>query len=365
MNNNKKLTDKEQQELNNFKKWLEAKKYSPKNQDEVKKYYAEYQKEKAQASAQQTKKAAHGTKLNYFKSLKNQCAEDEEVVYFKKGGSVRCGCKKKEDGGEIAKAQNGTAVQKFKNDYNSKKVQNSEKDYLEGRGDHKINNKNQSVQQKFKNDYSSKKVKDSENDYFNGTADHEVNKKEYKPLKQHVPTKKQQTTGTVKKIEYKKLDNKFPEKKACGSKLKKHLQGGSLNRIPFMQAGTPEGGVTTKNGVKIVLPEYMQQTQIGYPSILPGKYSGLERISPSLFNMFKTWIKGLPKSMSTSDKVALGAGAVVGNVLGYDDTHNQYIRKAINDVSEGLNPTIEWTPFSAGNIINNIINKPQPKKFKK
>ena len=115
MDNNKKLTDKEQQELNNFKKWLEAKKYSPKNKDEVKKYYAEYQKEKAKASEAQTKKAAHGTKLTYFKSLKNQCAEDEEVVYFKKGGSVKCGCKKKEDGGEIAKAQKGSAVDKFKN----------------------------------------------------------------------------------------------------------------------------------------------------------------------------------------------------------------------------------------------------------
>jgi hypothetical protein len=37
------------------------------------------------------------------------------VVYFKKGGSVGCGCQKKK-GGEIEKAQNGTkAVSKFKN----------------------------------------------------------------------------------------------------------------------------------------------------------------------------------------------------------------------------------------------------------
>lgn len=126
MDNNKKLTDKEQQELNNFKKWLEAKKYSPKNKDEVKKYYAEYQKEKAKASEAQTKKAAHGTKLNYFKSLKNQCAEDEEVVYFKKGGSVKCGCKKKEDGGEINKAEDGWKA-KFK------KRQEEQKRELEAR----------------------------------------------------------------------------------------------------------------------------------------------------------------------------------------------------------------------------------------
>lgn len=37
----------------------------------------------------------HGSKLNYVKSLKNQCADDEELYYYKKGGSVGCGCKKK------------------------------------------------------------------------------------------------------------------------------------------------------------------------------------------------------------------------------------------------------------------------------
>jgi hypothetical protein len=63
----------------------------------------------------QTQKALHGAKLNYFKSLKNQCAEDEEVVYYKKGGSVTCGCKKKEQGGEVKKAGSGcSAVERFK-----------------------------------------------------------------------------------------------------------------------------------------------------------------------------------------------------------------------------------------------------------
>jgi hypothetical protein len=42
--------------------------------------------------------------------LKHQCAEDEELVYYKKGGRLDCGCKKK--GGEIKKEQ--TPVQKFK-----------------------------------------------------------------------------------------------------------------------------------------------------------------------------------------------------------------------------------------------------------
>ena len=194
-----------------FINWCKSKNKQPKSEDETKQLFVAFMKEKhpeeykqavqnqQKQQQAQAKKAAHGTKLNYFKSLKNQCAEDEEVVYFKKGGSVRCGCKKKEDGGEINKAQKGTAVQKFKNDY------------------------------------SSKRVKDSEEDYLKGTADHEVNKKEYKPLKQQVPIKKQQTTGNVKREvnKYKKLDNRFPEKKACGgsaiAKFKKHFWGGKLN----------------------------------------------------------------------------------------------------------------------------------------
>lgn len=60
------------------------------------------------------KSMKHGAKLNYIKSLKHQCAEDEELVYYKKGGSVGCGCKKKEDGGEIKKASKGSVVDEFK-----------------------------------------------------------------------------------------------------------------------------------------------------------------------------------------------------------------------------------------------------------
>ena len=66
-----------------------------------------------QAESEQAKKAAHGTKLQYVRKLKNQCAEDEEVIYYKKGGSVNCGCKKKEEGGEVRKA-GSSAVEKFK-----------------------------------------------------------------------------------------------------------------------------------------------------------------------------------------------------------------------------------------------------------
>lgn len=108
-----------------------------------------------------SQKARHGAKLNYIKSLKNQCAEDEELYYYKKGGSVGCGCKKKEDGGFLtdmvknAKKKANDAVQRFREKEGWHKTKNgakyyiinkpkntsetidkSTKDYLEGRGYH-------------------------------------------------------------------------------------------------------------------------------------------------------------------------------------------------------------------------------------
>lgn len=66
-----------------------------------------------QKATKKTSAMRHGAKLNYIKTLKNQCAEDEEVVYYKKGGSVGCGCRKK-NGGEIPEDKCGGAVKKFK-----------------------------------------------------------------------------------------------------------------------------------------------------------------------------------------------------------------------------------------------------------
>ena len=213
MDNNKKLSPEEQKELQNFKKWLEAKKYSPKNQDEVKKYYAEYQKEKAQASKAQAQKVAHGAKLNYFKSLKNQCAEDEEVVYYKKGGSVGCGCKKKEDGGQVNKAEDG-----WKTKFKARKQTNQQGNNIGPITRDNPSWKAQKPAPKFKNDYSSKKVKDSEKDYLEGKGDHKV---------------KEKCGGKVKKNEDGSKINKN-----CGgavAKFKMHRQGGSLNGVPFIR----------------------------------------------------------------------------------------------------------------------------------
>ena len=185
--------DQQQQLMQAFSQWAQQKgidiqaiQQDPKQLEQALGMFME------EMQAQKTQSAKHGAKLNYLKSLKHQCAEDEEVVYFKKGGSVDCGCQKKkmETGGPVKK---GNTVAKFKNDY------------------------------------SSKRVKDSEEAYFSGTADHE----RYKPLKQELPKKKVQTSGTVKKEvnKYKKLDNKLPEKKACGDKIKKHEQGAKINPI--------------------------------------------------------------------------------------------------------------------------------------
>lgn len=64
--------------------------------------------------SKKTRKALHGIKLNYIKQISHKCADDEELVYFKKGGSVDCGCVKKklEEGGKTPKK---SPVDKFKN----------------------------------------------------------------------------------------------------------------------------------------------------------------------------------------------------------------------------------------------------------
>lgn len=163
-----------------------------------------------QAVQQQTQAARHGAKLNYIKSLKNQCAEDEEVVYYKKGGSVGCGCKKKEDGGEIKKAEQD-AVAKFKA---ARKMQSGGKP------------RTKEEQKKIN--------KQSEEDYFNGTADH--TKPGIKPQQQQPSKKKKEDNKSSKPKLQKKGGEVCPK---CGkvhsagigcavAKFKAHRQGGTL-----------------------------------------------------------------------------------------------------------------------------------------
>ena len=217
-----------EQETQEFKNYLVAEAKSqnkdPKQyvkelgEDGLKKAYERFQAHKKK----QAQKALHGAKLQYFKSLKHQCAEDEELYYYKKGGAVECGCKKK--GGEVVQAQKGTVVQKFKT------RTKAEQD--------KIN-------------------KQSEEDYFAGTADHTkpgVSKPKREEPEQPKVTKPKPVTN-IKKNSPKNVKTTIQKcggevvkkfKAKCGSKLKKHQQGGSLNGIPFMQKGTPKGGVQYK-----------------------------------------------------------------------------------------------------------------------
>ena len=106
-----------------FINWCKSNKKQPKSKEETQQLFVTFMKEKhpeeykaaMENQQKQAKKALHGAKLQYIRSLKNQCPEGEELYYYKKGGRVGCGCKKKEDGGEVVKAGLGcSAVDKFK-----------------------------------------------------------------------------------------------------------------------------------------------------------------------------------------------------------------------------------------------------------
>ena len=202
-----------------FINWCKNKNKSPKSEDETKQLFIAFMKEKHpdeykqavqnQHKQQQQKaaKAAHGAKLNYFKTLKNQCPEGEEVVYFKKGGSVKCGCKKKEDGGKIAKAQEETKAQDlFKKRREEQKRQLEAEKNVPNHAPGGTNKSNRFAAEKY---YRDKKHK---NDYSN-------NKEETTPPKINKGYGKNEKGGKVNKD--------------CGGsaiqKFKKHFWGGKLN----------------------------------------------------------------------------------------------------------------------------------------
>ena len=203
-----------------FINWCKSKNKQPKSEDETKQLFVAFMKEKhpeeykqavqnqQKQQQAQAKKAAHGTKLNYFKSLKNQCAEDEEVTYFKKGGSVRCGCKKKEDGGEIAKAQKGSAVDKFKNRKKEIKQEPPKQDQA-ARDSIRINS-------------------------AKGDDELEATRPgSYKPNPKHNPKDPKSRTHIWVPDRTKEPYKKDKVKKDCGgsaiNKFKKHFWGGKLN----------------------------------------------------------------------------------------------------------------------------------------
>ena len=154
-------------------------------------------------------KAFHGAKLQYIRSLKNQCPEGEELYYYKKGGRVGCGCKKKEDGGEIRKAGLGcSAVDKFKS---ARKMQKAGK-----------------IQEK-------KEIWPTDTVHI-----------------QNPKTKKMEVRDlSGKHKQFKKLTKEEYQKQSKDKKndidTKGYKNGGSLNGIPFYQGGTNKGGITEKS----------------------------------------------------------------------------------------------------------------------
>ena len=245
-----------------FISWCKSKNKSPKSEDETKQLFVAFMKEKhpeeykkavenqQKQQQAQTQKALHGAKLNYFKSLKNQCAKDEEVIYYKKGGSVSCGCKKKEDGGPVKKDCGGSAISNFKAARKAK-LGDTLARVADATGS----------QGGFKKAQQAKQKQEAEN-----------KKKEldarFKKRQIRVGKDIQKGANNVTKKEREDVT-----KDKCGSKIKKHQegsviaqfkkhrQGGSLNGIPFMQKGTNKKGLQWKTAYP---PSYIENGQPKY-----------------------------------------------------------------------------------------------------
>lgn len=207
-----------------FISWCKSKNKSPKSEDETKQLFVAFMKEKhpeeykkavenqQKQQQAQTQKALHGAKLNYFKSLKNQCAEDEEIVYYKKGGSVDCGCKKKESGGQVNKAEDGWKT-KFKN--RKSQEGNSITRLADATGSNggfkKAQESKQSIELK-------NKKKDFETRWEKG----------------HVRVGKDLQKGTNN---VSKKEREDVTKDKCGSKIKKHQEGSVIAQFKMRRKG--------------------------------------------------------------------------------------------------------------------------------
>lgn len=130
----------------------------------------------SQALQSQAQAAKHGAKLNYLKTLKNQCADDEELVYFKKGGKVDCGCKKKENGGEMKEEKKESAIDKFKKMARGDRFPINKNDTINtATGPKRLVDKKETMKYpKFDHTKATQAEKDraSEKDYYRGDKDH-------------------------------------------------------------------------------------------------------------------------------------------------------------------------------------------------
>lgn len=207
----------EEQEFVNYLK----NKYKDLSQDKIKelKDSGQLEKDYQEFRKKKTQKAEHGAKLQYLKNLKNQCAEDEELYYYKKGGMVGCGCKKKMEEGGPVKKQN--SVDKFK----SKKQDQATKDSIAA------------------NKYNDQEVQTMKPGSYKRNKEGKV---QWTPDRTKAPYKKEKggqvnkgCGGSKMKLEKgNKVCPKCGKIHAAGmgcavAKFKMHRQGGSLNGIPF------------------------------------------------------------------------------------------------------------------------------------
>ena len=285
----------------------------PKNEEEQKNieaakgYVAEIKK-------RLTTKAAHGAKLDYVKSLKHICPEGEELVYFKQGGSVKCGCagKKLEEGAKVEKAEGG-AVAKFKQGPGKLRKQPQQKtinpsDTVHVKGiTYSLTNMNGS---RVDNRFPAYNGKVEKEDRAKAQAGDKDAKKRQEKAEMVTAPKKGTKLTTVEKFKSAK----------CGSKMKKHQQGGSLNRVPFYQEGTPKGGIT------LYLPKrpisgaeaYMNDAAINDPDYKKynNKANAYSNEAPTISNTFNNVLNRLKASYYGS-KAAL---------KGYYDEADRYSR---------------------------------------
>ena len=203
----------------------------------------------SQAISSETQVAKHGAKLNYLKSLKNKCAEDEELYYFKKGGSMGCGCKKKEQGGELKEKKEST-VSKFKKACGGFKVK-----FMTGGQSPKKKNLDQASKDSIEiNDKQNMELMSERPGklipnpkYDKGKTDDRAQL--WVPDRTKTPYKKEEKVKKDcggSKMKLKKGDKVCPK---CGKvhaagagcmlssvkKFKMHKQGGSLNGVPFIR----------------------------------------------------------------------------------------------------------------------------------
>ena len=178
-----------------------------------------------QAMQQQVQAARHGAKLQYIRSLKNQCPEGEELYYYKKGGSVGCGCKKKEDGGEVKKDCGGSAITKFK----MRKAEPGMK--MMQLAEANKERKKKEEQEKKKKGTWAETSKIVGKDYQRGNEGPKSKVQDSAVPKEDIPSHD--------KPKFRNVRAKNDHMKCGGAvaKFKTHRQGGSLNGIPFYQGG--------------------------------------------------------------------------------------------------------------------------------